>query len=147
MSLLQRTEPPLADGAEGDDVRLIVMRNLLVGLLLFLSVTGCKPTSAPSTEIVSPGTDAVEVCGPPCSVLEEPKQVSALVQALNDGGEGFETCLPDQVIYKVRFREGGTWGEPITVPAFCGSTQGTTKPHKVTDKARELLSDIAAAAR
>ena len=73
-------------------------------------------------------------------MVERPEEVSALVQARNAGGEGYDDCDADQVIYTIRFREDGRWTEPVTVPAACGSTQGTARPYKATDEARDLLS-------
>jgi hypothetical protein len=127
-------------------LRHIHMRFISLVVLLPLAASGCSGSPTPSTW-VSPGIDAIEVCGPPCALVERPEEVSALVQALNSGGEGYSDCDFDQEVYSVRFREDGRWTEPATVPAACGSTQQTGKPYKVTDEARDLLSKAAATAR
>lgn len=117
-------------------------RTLLV--LALVSLTAC---TGQFNDLVPLGTDAVEVCGPPCATVEEPARLAALVRALSSGDEGSMDCdLPDQSIYTVRFRAGGTWRDPVVVPASCGSTQGLAKRYQVTDEARGLLQEVADAA-
>jgi hypothetical protein len=126
--------------------RHIGMRVQALVVFLALAASGCNGSATPSNW-VSPGTDAIEVCGPPCALVERPEEVSALVKALNAGGEGYTDCSVDQQIYTVRFREDARWTEPATVPAGCGSTQQTAKPYKITDEARDMLGKVAATAR